>query len=256
MEPDVSRHPNYPKTSTTVETNRRTQPLDVPPRDIVQYVEPHAGFFGKIIIQIPEEALRCARSASRAYVIQQLNNTSVFWTDGSFKSYSPSYEKFLFPKNQGGVGVVFAQNRDPDHRDDSWKTYYYEGLLYSTINNAELRGISLALDIASQTVQEQDHRRPERIIIFSDSQWALGKIAKFPDTPNTSHEVIDFFREKSLLIHNLGVRLELRWVPAHHDLAGNIEADSLSRHARVLGPSYRKGPVSVPPWVTRSDESG
>jgi ribonuclease HI len=95
----------------------------------------------------------------------------------------------------------------------------------ATVYLAEVCGINLALDIASQCLYT-------RAIIFIDNQAAI-KSAHFPKNQSGQYlllktvQLINSLREK-------GIQIQLHWIPAHTGIPGNEAADQAAKEATGL----------------------
>jgi ribonuclease HI len=177
-------------------------------------------FRGSVWIKPSKDALEFACELSE---YKQIPNTLVLWVDGS-TSYTP--------KNGAawsGSAVVYY-----DSTVEQWAEY---GFTMSTgdNNSAELLAIAEGLKIAIGHVQGDCTKTD--IVLFSDSQTSLGYIYELYKPPGKmEHEILlerIFMRSEEL--EELGVKLELHWVPGHKGILGFKRADMLSRRCQKVG---------------------
>jgi ribonuclease HI len=215
----------------------------------------HEGFYGEIIIQKFGDALSCAHQASQPRT--ESGNELILWVDGSV-SRKPS---------SSGAAVVYKRKI----HDSDWVK---EAFCLTDINGsheAELFAIRAALQTAVGKAQPAERNNDTdgdhgpaitKVIIFSDSQSALNHIPK----PPPSGSKITMMKEdrlawsiatESFRLNQLGISLELRWVPAHMDVPGNEEADKVAKRAAqystqtraaidISDPVYHDGVLSCP----------
>lgn len=102
---------------------------------------------------------------------------------------------------------------------------------------AELAGIAGALGIAISIAKDARKKTmitPQKVVIFTDCQYAIGKLQKLReyDANRKSQDgtLTGKLISRSQHLRDLGVLLEVRWVPGHHSaISGNIRADTEAR---------------------------
>ena len=107
----------------------------------------------------------------------------------------------------------------------------------------ELLAIEAALNIAKTEVENNRHRKKgrvpiTRVSVFSDASFALEMIMQ----PRKTHA--DRFAHGtkcSAALENMGVCVELRWVPARSGVEGNMRADKVAGWVRKHGPDFVLG---------------
>jgi ribonuclease HI len=98
----------------------------------------------------------------------------------------------------------------------------------STVYAAELQGIRLALQIADEDAEKGNKR--DRLIIFTDNQAAI-RTFQNPTGRSGAYIVADAIQLIDKLQGEQGVRVEIRWVPAHIGIWGNEAADRAAKRA-------------------------
>ncbi|EHK44012.1 uncharacterized protein TrAtP1_008473 [Trichoderma atroviride] len=102
---------------------------------------------------------------------------------------------------------------------------------------AELAGIAGALGIAISSINDsrkRDSITPQKVVILTDCQDAIGKLQKLREhTSNRKSQdgtLACKLITRSQHLHDLGVLLEVHWIPGHHPaISGNIRADTEAR---------------------------
>ena len=95
----------------------------------------------------------------------------------------------------------------------------------ATIYSGELRGIELALDFALEAAWEEC----EVLNIWSDDQAAIQAV----DCPGNSsgQYILRDIVSKVDMLHYWGIKVALRWIPAHNNVDGNEAADVAAKEA-------------------------
>lgn len=99
----------------------------------------------------------------------------------------------------------------------------------STVYSAELRAIEMALELVLGGDESRLTRAKNGLVIFADSQAAL-KALRRPRIPSGQVYLVgclDFIHQ----LANKGIQTELRWIPAHHGVAGNEIVDAHAKEA-------------------------
>ncbi len=127
----------------------------------------------------------------------------------------PSNSLFVYTDGSGIDNHVGAAAVSPLTR--CTKLTYMGDSETSTVYAAELQGIRLALQIADEDAERGNKR--DRLIIFTDNQAAGAYIVA------DAIQLIDKLQGKR------GIRVEIRWVPAHTGIWGNEAADRAAKRA-------------------------
>jgi ribonuclease HI len=98
----------------------------------------------------------------------------------------------------------------------------------STVYAAELQGIRLALQSADEDAERGNKR--DRLIIFTDNQAAI-RTFQNPTGKSGAYIVADAIQLIDKLQGKRGIRVEIRWVPAHTGIWGNEAADRAAKRA-------------------------
>ncbi|PTU25170.1 hypothetical protein P175DRAFT_0520977 [Aspergillus ochraceoroseus IBT 24754] len=189
------------------------------------------------------------RSAALAFatIAPDLESLFLVWTDGSVLgklsspssspsspcSSSPSSPSSLpsLPITVGaGASAVYEDSSEPA----GWTCSAVHLPNIANIEQAELHGIEAGLNIALERVNTVPEfaKKKKKIVLFSDCQGALRRISEYLKSPADSlWEVIPAISEKLAALRLLGIELELRWVPAHQKIPGNMVADAIAKNA-------------------------
>lgn len=163
-------------------------------------------------------------------------NRLVYWTDGcSMKSGS-------------GIGIVTASFGSETWVEGSWRTK--ERL---DANVMEILAITKALELAMEQCKDRGSSCVEHVVVYSDSINALNLFQRNWKDPRTAGKLAPLEEAISAAaeLDALGVRVELRWVPAHEGVGGNPRADKAARNAarqgarKVPQPFRRRGGTTL-----------
>lgn len=180
-------------------------------------------FHGKVVIEERELALQHAMDETGLPLDERL----VFWTDGSrFRKYGLS-----------GAGVVFTT---PNCAEWVTKSFTLQYGLYSGSEDTELFAIKSAIDIAVETFAGyrragQSEPALSKLVIYNDCSSVLTNIASWePYTVYATYVREPLFRHISKMsgrLQDLGIQIELRWVPGHSEVPGNELAHRIAQAA-------------------------
>jgi len=128
--------------------------------------------------------------------------------------------------------------------------------------DAECAALARALQVASLR-----NTIPERVIIFSDAQAAIRRMAS--DEPGPGQQYVIQARKHFTALRRVRpvISIEIRWCPAHKGIAGNEKADEWAKVAAekpdthgVEWQSYNTGPGrrygDTPPPIPRKPQAG
>lgn len=207
--------PNYPTQGRASSPSGDQRPT---------HTEATTSFSGTMTIRSEKESLDFA-SSHRA-------SPFAYWTDGSQRC--KSNETFC------AAGVHFQH--EAGH---SYKGY---ALVDGKENNdAEMFAVGAGLKAAALQIGKMDAAgRPERILLFSDSQSALAELCRWPDTlPGPVHDVAGFAVGWARKLQAMDVAVEMHWVKGHGTSAGNKLADqvaaTVTRWVSIMGLQHGEG---------------
>lgn len=197
-------------------------------------------FVGDVIIQSRDDAILAARESSRPS--SECPETQlVFYVDGSlfFKRGKRN------AKRCAGAAVVFQADDDQD-----WHERVFSLPRESDTFAAEMAAIAEGLAVAlSQTLTQPADVC--KVVVFSDCQEALSRVNELRHRTfseewlqSERNSVLRKLITRSQYFCKLGISVELRWVPAHSGVEGNIRADRAARSAAADdsgGPGFTNG---------------
>lgn len=187
---------------------------------------PFAPFPGTITIDSRDSALDFARFE---YSSPTSEGRMVFWTDSS----TPGS-----PVSPSGIGVMYKRS------SKRWVDLSFHIATSIQTWVAEIAAISKALQIArEETARSQT--KPGVVVIYSDSQRALSRLKREVIGTIPGHKA--FLKpglDAARYFERLGVRVELRWVPGHHqlDASARIQGNRLAHSAARKGAYFRLSP--------------
>ena len=196
----------------------------------------HTRFAGTVRMDPRGTALQVATSE----YTKDRDNRLVFWSDASIRNGADT-------GYGAGISVVW-RGKLASH---GWqnKTYILHG--YFNTNEAEFFGIAEAMKIAAAMVKSSDpvegYSRATKVVIYSDNQGCLRWVKDFETVGPVRQYSITRQRELAILkkrakaLVDMGVDLELRWVPGHSGVQGNTMADTLAGRASRFGGSVFGG---------------
>ncbi|KAK1831086.1 hypothetical protein QBC39DRAFT_382669 [Podospora conica] len=221
-------------------------------------------FTGKITIEPHNQALRYGQLASCSQPPTRNPNPFgphhlILWSDGSWIPGPASPKAGVTPPKAGaaskkaGMGVAYRPHPASPWRESA---YAISSSRHGRESFCELLAIEAALGIAKTTVESRKKdgggTAPAitRVTVFSDARSALEAIVK----PRKAGD--DRFARGAAYaaaLGALGVEVELRWVPGHSGVEGNVRADAVAKLARIWGPdpSGKGDEVPESPTVMR-----
>lgn len=188
-------------------------------------------FFGQIIVQSREEAIATASTFSTP-----IPNRLVLFTDGSAFSLVKDQNGTRVRKGFGAT-VVYQIYKTGER----WNELLYRLKGDPDIDRSEYTAVAEALAIALpwalRKLPTLEDAQGCQVVIFTDSQSALSKLERLgthaltEDMPLRTDSVRRKLITRSQYLRQLGVRVDVRWVPAHAKVEGNERADAAARRA-------------------------
>ncbi|TGO43518.1 hypothetical protein BHYA_0001g01470 [Botrytis hyacinthi] len=187
-------------------------------------------FKGVVVIEPRETALASAAKEVDSYLNE---DRLVLWTDGSGNESSDC-----------GIGIAYHSSKFV-WEDISWRirgqisTYLLE--MYAIV-----RALEMGWDMCRNQGAE---RKPSKIVIYSDCSGALGLFDQFRNSLKRLGKLT--YAEQLIVpgiiaseaLNVLEVEVELRYVPAHSGVQGNVRAHRAAKVARKN--SIGKGKLTV-----------
>lgn len=208
---------------------------------------PELRFAGDVII---EESKSDAIATAKAISSESNANYQrmVFFVDGS-RVWKPKNESQPSISHQEtklvahlGAAVVYKSFQSAQ----GWQKRHFALPNEPCSTLAELFAIAQGLAVATEEVmvlRSQDSIGPGRmatdhsVVIFSDSTSALEQVGKLRENGAVtnaqviSNPIIRKLITRSQYLHRTGVHLELRWIPGHSGVEGNLYADAAALQA-------------------------
>ncbi|PVH73557.1 hypothetical protein DL98DRAFT_519820 [Cadophora sp. DSE1049] len=174
-------------------------------------------FEGVVVIKPKDVALTGAASEAHTQTDQ---SRQVYWTDGSCRHNSSC-----------GLGVVYYCSIRSRWIELSWRVRGFVGT-----HVLEIYAISKALEIAWNRCRDMETKlRPTCICVYSDCtgaleyfdgfRWTLDGMKRLPCGPRLVGPGIVATKELSAV----GIKVELRYVPGHAGIEGNVKADRAAK---------------------------
>ncbi|KAF2124483.1 hypothetical protein P153DRAFT_411527 [Dothidotthia symphoricarpi CBS 119687] len=159
----------------------------------------------------------------------------VIWVDASVHKFPPT-------KRASRLSASAVRYLDPSSK--RWKeSVTFNTLPYGSRFAAEAEFIAIheAFRVAFKITDEFD-----RLIIFSDCQQVLQDLRAGSRLPFlTKTEMLGSLLAFANCMYDLGIAVELRWVPSHSGVEGNERVDELAKQLRRSGQSIlaQKSPL-------------
>lgn len=208
---------------------------------------PELQFCGDIIIEESrEDAIATAKEISSKTNVNSQH--MAFFVDGSLipKPKKKSKRSISGSKSDSaplcGAAVIYRSSED----SQDWHETYISLLHERNSDQAEISAVAEGLVVATTKMmhfKSQNSAELERmainykVTIFTDSQRALTTVDKLrgekfiADDRVRSNPITRKFITRSQYLRRIGVHLELRWVPGHSGVEGNVRADVAARKA-------------------------
>lgn len=192
-------------------------------------------FAGTVTINPRETALQIASSEH----LRTEANRLVLWTDASVRSSFYNDSPYA-----AGISIVWR----PSHTPHDWKNQTYGLRGHFTTGEAEFFAIAEAMRLAVEMVRDRTkrsgHNQPDQVVIYTDSQTSLVWISRYHHFSLSARYRVARQRELAILkqraraLTKMGVNLELRYVPGHANVEGNVMADFFAKRASGSAAGY------------------
>ena len=205
---------------------------------------PDLRFHGKIIIESREDAIATAiasKNSEPADETQQL----VFFVGGSRFTNIKDKRKRKAPSSRKATGAAVVYQT----REQEWEQRVFclpDGFKSKMTEMAAIaEGLAIALSQILLICNGQ-HKDKAKVVIFSDCQAAMTHVDTFQRTsPGEGRlhgdPIVRKLVTRSQYLRSLGVEVEIRWVPSHSGVMGNIRADAAARSAAWRTPGIAEG---------------
>jgi len=164
--------------------------------------------------------------AKKEDAIMTWNDRLVLWTDGSV---------FFTKDSRIGRVAGFAVTSRRRHDHNAWDDHSWSIESDTDVNCCEFYALTEALVRA--VIQCQSNPLIKNVVVYSDSRTCLELIRDFHEQSYCHQagfgclEDLASIMENNGILKNLGVLVELRWVPGHKGAIGNQRADQLAGQA-------------------------
>lgn len=202
-------------------------------------------FHGRIIVESREDATRTAAATTRDSTAPSESRQLVFFVDGSRFTNVKDKRKRKAPVSGKAAGAAVVYQTDVKTWEERTFNFADGHKSKSTETAAIAEGLAIAL---SQVLSlDRDQRKSiGRVIIFTDCQAAMFQIEKFrcnslAERRLRSDPIVRKLVTRSQYLRGLGVEVEIRWVPAHSGVEGNVRADAAARSAAWRLPGIAEG---------------
>lgn len=199
-------------------------------------------FLGDVIIdQSRDDAIAAATEACRPSPGRS-EEELVFFVDGSSFHKRGKHNA----RRCAGAAVVFQA-----HDGQGWQERVFPLPSKPDASTAEIIAISEGLAVALSQILIRPASGLRKVVIFSDCQEALSCVNGLRQHTFSEgwlrddlNSVLRKLITRSQYFGKLGISVELRWVPAHSGVEGNIRADAAARSAAAddsAGRGFAKG---------------
>lgn len=201
-------------------------------------------FHGQIIVEAREDATRTAATTTNSTATDG-SRQLVFFVDGSRFTNVKDKRKRKAPASGKAAGAAVVYQTDIK----AWEERTFNFSDGHKSKSTEMAAIAEGLAIALSQVLLLDGDQSKsigRVIIFTDCQAAMFRIERFRCTSLSerrlrSDPIVRKLVTRSQYLRGLGVEVEIRWVPAHSGVEGNIRADAAARSAAWRLPGIAEG---------------
>ncbi len=178
-------------------------------------------FAGSITIRPHLEAMEFALDEYNGR--RKIPGRMSFWVDAS-----------LSPRGVSGTAVVFRAN--PRVVGSKWVVRAYTILEFDRLGTIHTEALAimhaLRIALAKAILNDGTDAKASDVVIFSDSMSALHRIESFAQEGRCwGRPLLGRIATLANELTNLGVNVQLHWVPAHKSIPGNYLADVLAKRA-------------------------
>lgn len=199
-------------------------------------------FHGHVIVECREDAIRTAANATNSVDgPRQL----VLFVDGSrFTNIKDKWKrKAPASRKAAGAAVVYQTH------DQVWEERTFNLADGHNSKRAEMAALAegLAIALSQIVLLASSHQAGRsRVIIFTDCQQAMNRIERFRreslgEGRLRSDPIVRKLVTRSQFLCGLGVEVEIRWVPSHSGVEGNVRADAAAQSAAWRYPGIADG---------------
>jgi hypothetical protein len=192
-------------------------------------------FCGQLIIEPREEAIATGKDLSLPREGQ-----FVFFTDGGCHRFP---ERPPHKQMKLGAGVAHRTRESGEWSVVAFSVhcgrmpYYLE---------AEMAGIAGALGIALSSISEHGTTLSQKVVVLTDCQSAIFKLKELQDSSRTRAQLQGWVVARKLVTRSqylgqLGIPVEIRWLPSRHIIVGG------NRLAHSGARAAAKGTITVVP---------
>lgn len=209
------------------------------------YATAELRFHGQIIIEAREDAIRTAAATTMKSTAPGGSQQLVFFVDGSRFTNVKDKRKRKAPASGKAAGAAVVYQTDVKTWEERTFNFSDGHKSKSTEMAAIAEGLAIAL--TQVLLLDIDQRKSiGRVIIFTDCQAAMFRMEKFrcnslAERRLRSDPIVRKLVTRSQYLRGLGVEVEIRWVPAHSGVEGNVRADFAARSAAWRLPGIAEG---------------
>ena len=176
-------------------------------------------FAGQITIQDRLSALQLA--LDEYWVSKSELSQMVYWVDGSVFADGDSGTAVVFKEDASSKWTIRGHNTKDRISPDDAEAFAFMHVLEIAIDTININ-VMISLIVRSWNV----------IVIYSDSQFALESIRDLGLRNGDRYvhrPVLRSIRAQVGCLELLSVQVQLRWVPAHRKILGNVLADNIAK---------------------------
>lgn len=201
-------------------------------------------FHGQIIVEDREDATRTAATTMDS-TAPDGSRQLVFFVDGSRFTKVKDKRKRKAPVSGKASGAAVVYQTDVKTWEERTFNFADGHKSKSTEMAAIAEGLAFALSQVLLLGRDQS-KNIGRVIIFTDCQAAMFRIERFrcnslAEGRLRSDPIVRKLVTRSQYLRGLGIEVEIRWVPAHSGVEGNVRADAAARSAAWPLPGIAEG---------------